>query len=197
MMSRFAYKIDSIRAKFSENFKDFVDFSWERRFIEEVEGPQKRASKVTDRPHLYVKNLLVFCTFPCVSLKYLWVLSFLEKFLWEWKSSPIQWNLHTQINTIPMKLYIFVWKSFIHHMHYLSIFFIYVWSKKVKFSRKTFIKFIDGILVLQKFINCLWYAANFYSNNFQLVRFYNRLKCRSITAHFTTVFAGCFEGHLR
>jgi hypothetical protein len=34
-------KIDSLGAKFSENFKDFVEFSINCQFIAEGEGPQK------------------------------------------------------------------------------------------------------------------------------------------------------------
>jgi hypothetical protein len=36
-------KIDSLRAKFSDNFIEFVDFSLNCRLLEEVEGSQKRA----------------------------------------------------------------------------------------------------------------------------------------------------------
>jgi hypothetical protein len=45
-------KIDSERAKFSENFNDFVDFSLKGRFLEKVEGPQKRASRAAGWPTL-------------------------------------------------------------------------------------------------------------------------------------------------
>jgi hypothetical protein len=41
----FKKKKDSWRAKFSENFNDFVDFSLKGQFLEKVEGPQKRPSR--------------------------------------------------------------------------------------------------------------------------------------------------------
>jgi hypothetical protein len=40
-------KLDPSRVKILDNFNDFVDFSLNCRFIEEVEGPQKRASRTT------------------------------------------------------------------------------------------------------------------------------------------------------
>jgi hypothetical protein len=44
MRPRAAFKKkDSLRAKFSYNFIEFVDFPLNCRFLEEVEGPQKRA----------------------------------------------------------------------------------------------------------------------------------------------------------
>jgi hypothetical protein len=46
-------KIDTWRAKFSENFNDFVDFSLKERFLEKVEVPQKRASRAADWPTLW------------------------------------------------------------------------------------------------------------------------------------------------